>query len=529
MARITSIIAALLVLMGAAAAAKTPSDQLVVAWNLDAVITLDPAQIGEVNGDEIMRNVCDSLVVQDIDDAAKIVPALAESWSASEDGVTLTFTLRPGLKFPSGKPATAQDLAWSMQRVLHLNFGNSSTLKEWGFTTENAEHAFRAADDRTLVVTMDRPYPPNLILAAVFANRVTYLLEREELLKHVKDNDYGNAWLKTTSACVGPYKVRSFNANDVLMLERNDEYYGAKPKLRRVVIRHVPESGAERLQLETGDIDVAHLLSADDLQGVAPSKEIRVEHTTMHGFTYLALNTADPILANPKVRLAFRYLVDYQGLAKTVMKDLGVPRASLVPAGAFGALSKEEGQPFKLDIERAKQLLAEAGYPNGFTKKFIVSSNAFNPALAQNIQSTAAKVGITLEIEQMTDGTLFNRNRARDFEICQIGWQTNYADAHAMISRHAINPDNRAEAKLAMLPVWRAAFQDQAINEMAETAMMERNEGKRVALYHEIQKKLMAEGPFVYMFQQVRSIAVRNEVKDFKLSPFRIGYALASK
>src|SRR5262249_11734924 len=293
-----------------------------------------------------------------------------------------------------------------------------------------------------------------------------------------------------------------------------DEYWGKKPKLRRIVIRHVPESGAERLQLEKGDIDAAHLLSADDLDGVAANKDIRVEHTVMHGFTYLAFNTADPILGNPKVRLAFRYLVDYQGLAQGLMKNLGSPRASLVPEGAFGALSKEEGLPFKLDLDKAKQLLTEAGYPNGFTKKYIVSSNSFGPALAQHVQANAAKVGVTLEIEQMTDGTLFSRNRARDFEVCQIGWQTNYADAHAMISRHAINPDNRAEAKLAMLPVWRASFQDQTINEMAEAAMMERDEAKRIEAYHTIQKKLMAEGPFAYMFQTVRSIAVRNEVKD---------------
>src|SRR5262249_17640446 len=213
---------------------------------------------------------------------------------ASADGLTLTFKLRAALKFPSGKAATAHDLAWSIQRVLNLNLANAANLREWGFTKETAEQAFRATDDRTLVVTMDRPYPVKLILAAAFAGRVAYLLDREELLKNAKENDYGNAWLKTNSACVGPYRARSFNANDVLMLERNDQYGGAKPKLRRIVIRHVPESGAERLQLEKGDIDVAHLLSADDLEGVAANKDIRVVNTVMHGYTYLAFNTADP-------------------------------------------------------------------------------------------------------------------------------------------------------------------------------------------------------------------------------------------
>src|SRR4029078_7532327 len=114
------------------------------------------------------------------------------------------------------------------------------------------------------------------------------------------------------SDCVGPYKLRTWNANDVLILEQSENYWGRKPGLRRVIIRHVPESGAERLQLEKGDIDVGRLLSSDDLKALSANKSMHIEQTVMHGFSYFAFNASDPILSNPKVRQAFRYLVDYK-------------------------------------------------------------------------------------------------------------------------------------------------------------------------------------------------------------------------
>lgn len=176
------------------ALAATPKDALVMAWNLDAIITLDPAQIAEVNGGDIMGNVCDTLVTLDYKDVAQFRPKMAESWAASADGRTITITLRPDLKFPSGRAATADDLAWSMQRVLKLNFGNSANLTEWGFTKENAEKTIRATGPRTLEVSLPEPYPLQLLLYGVFSSNVSVILDREQGEKNAKE---------TTSATTG--------------------------------------------------------------------------------------------------------------------------------------------------------------------------------------------------------------------------------------------------------------------------------------------------------------------------------------
>jgi peptide/nickel transport system substrate-binding protein len=519
--------------LAAGAQAATPRDALVMAWNLDALITFDPAQIAEVNGNDIIRNVCEPLVNYDLKDVAKIVPGTAESWSVSDDGLTLTFKLRPNLKFPDGRTATAKDAAWSMHRVVQLGFGNSANFTEWGFTKDKIEQQITAADDRTLVVKMNRPYPVGLILSAMFASGSTGILDSEYGTKHAKvtegRSDYGNAAFKTNPICVGPYRVTRWNTNEVVILQRNDNYWGPKPKLARVIIRHVPESAAERLLLEKGDIDVARLLNTDDLKALSANPAVHIEQTVMHGYGYLDFNCADPILGKPKVREAFRYLIDYDGLGKTILEFQGAPRASLVPEGAFGALDKAAGQPFKLDLDRAKALITEAGFPDGFTKKFIFSANNFNPALAQHVASNAAKIGIKLELEQMADANLFTRARSRDFEVLLIGWGAGYPDADSMISRHAVNPDNRPEAKLAQYPSWRSSWQDPKINAMADAAKMERDPAKRIAMYHEIQEFMLHNGPMAYIYQTIRPIALRKEVKGFAITPFNVAYDTAGK
>src|SRR5207342_3474039 len=167
-----AVVFAVLLLSAGGGQAATPRDALVMAWNLDALITFDPPQIGELNGNDIIvGNVCSTLVQYDPKDASRIIPGAAESWSSSPDGLTLTFKLQSDLKFPDGTPATAEDAAWSLQRAVLLGFFSSSNLIEWGFNKDQIADQIQATDANTVVLKLSKPYPaPLLLLSAAFAN-----------------------------------------------------------------------------------------------------------------------------------------------------------------------------------------------------------------------------------------------------------------------------------------------------------------------------------------------------------------------
>ncbi len=152
------------------AAAKTPAETLVMAWNLDAISTFDPAQLNDRYGTEIVVNVCDNLVESAKDDATKMVPSLAKSWDIlSDDQCTvIIFHLCDGLKFNDGRFADANDLVWSMRRVVKLKISNAVTFNEYGITEQNVDEVFQALDEKTVVMNFDKSYPAELFLSHLF-------------------------------------------------------------------------------------------------------------------------------------------------------------------------------------------------------------------------------------------------------------------------------------------------------------------------------------------------------------------------
>jgi peptide/nickel transport system substrate-binding protein len=522
--------------MPAALQAETPRDTFVMAMAIDAINTLDPGRLGEAVGDEVVNNICDAVVALDTSTDAKVVPGLAESWSVSEDGMQITFKLRDA-RHPSGNPVTAPDAVWTFNRTLAINTINAGTLREYGLGADRAAEAFTAPDDRTLVVKLNKPYPTNFILANIFATRAAFILDRQEMAKNykaaedpfMKGDEKSPGWLNSNSACAGAYKLRSWTFNDSIVLERNDNYWRGAPTMRRVVIKQLQEPGAQFLQLKGGDLDAARNLNPEGIEGVLADKNLKLVSALRQTMHYATFNTLDKAFADPRVRLAFRYLVDYEALAKTVMRHEGIARASLVPLEAFGALDEKEGQPFKLDLAKAKQLITEAGFPNGFKKEFLFPPNFPNPEVAQHIQANAAKIGIELSLQAMAGAQLFPKMRQRGFEMAMLNWNVVPADGHAFVSRQAMNPDNSPNLPPSNMASWWSAYFDPWVNQTGEKALFERDEAKRAALYHEIQRHQMQNGPNVFMFQIKRNVGMRVAVKEFKFTGNRAYYRTVVK
>ncbi|HEY5817383.1 MAG TPA: ABC transporter substrate-binding protein, partial [Mesorhizobium sp.] len=270
-------------LSGLPALAETPADTLVEAWAFDDMITLDPAEAFELSTGEITGNTYDMLVRLDPSDTTKVVGGIAESWTVSDDGLTYTFKLKPGITFASGNPITAADVAWSFERAVKLNKSPAFIIQQFGLTGENVAEKAKAADDSTFVFTVDKSYAPTFVLNCLTAT-VGAVVDSKVVKEHVAavtpteefkfDNDFGNAWMKTNYAGSGPYKTREWRANEAVVLERNDNYYGTKGNLARVIYRHVKESATQRLMLEKGDVDVARNLQPGDFEAVSTNADL---------------------------------------------------------------------------------------------------------------------------------------------------------------------------------------------------------------------------------------------------------------
>ena len=193
------------------------------------------------------------------------------------------------------------------------------------------------------------------------------VVEKKVALANETNGDMGNAWLKSHSAGSGPYNLVSWKADESVTLEANPNYHLGPPHMKRVVVRHIPEPATQRLLLEKGDIDIARDLTPDQLTPMANNKDIRIESFPAANTYYLGMNLTEEHLKNPKVREAMKLLVDYEGMVNTVLKGRFIQQEAFLPLGFLGAIAYN---PFSLNVEKAKALLAEAGYPNGFELEF---------------------------------------------------------------------------------------------------------------------------------------------------------------
>ena len=289
------------------------------------------------------------------------------SWSAtwpnpgrvSPDGKTYTFELKPGLKFASGNPLTADDVAYSLQRAVSLDKSPAFILTQFGFTKDNVKDKIKATGPLTVTLETDKAYAPTFVLNCLTAN-IGAIVDKKLVMSKEQNGDWGYAWLKTNYAGSGPLKLREWRANEIVALERNDNYYGDKPKLARVIYRHVKEAATQRLLLEKGDIDIARNLSPQDIAALSANKDIKLVSAPKGTVYYISLNQKNPNLAKPEVREALKWLVDYSAIGDTLIKNIGVVHQNFLPMGLLGA-SKDN--PYKLDVAKAKALLAKAGVP----------------------------------------------------------------------------------------------------------------------------------------------------------------------
>jgi len=506
--------AAMLACSAGAALAATPKDTLVLAFGFDDIITMDPAEAFELSAGEIMGNTYDRLLRLDVHDPSKLVGDVAKSWTVSADGKTYTFELKPGIKFASGNPLTAEEVAYSLQRSVMLDKSPAFILTQFGFSKTNAKDKIKATSPTTLTLETDKAYAPTFVFNCLTAN-VASIVDMKLVQSKEVNGDWGYAWLKTNYAGSGPLKLREWRANEIVALERNDNYYGAKPKLARVIYRHVKESATQRLLLEKGDIDIARNLSPQDIAALSANKDVKLTSTPKGTVYYISLNQKNPNLAKPEVREALKYLIDYDAIGDTLVKNIGVINQNFLPQGLLGA-SKDK--PYKLDVAKAKALLAKAGLANGF--KVTIDMRTIQPVqgITEAFQQTAKQAGIDIEIIPGDGKQTLTKYRARTHDMYIGQWGADYWDPHSNADTFTRNPDNADDAKAKPL-AWRNAWAIPELTKQSDAAVLERDAGKRKKMYEDLQAEFRKTSPFVMLYQQTEVAAYRTNVDGLKLGP----------
>jgi len=343
----------------------------------------------------------------------EIVPSLAEKWEMNEDGSAVTLTFRKGVKSHAGNELTADDFIYSWARGFG-DAGNKGTFGAQNMGLDSADQ-IEKIDDYTVKVNMNGPNP---IAEAFLAHVCGLIVDSVEYQKHATESDpWALDWASTNASGFGPWKLMEYTPGVRCVLDRFDEYWDQEhlPYFERVIILEVPESSNRSAMLLSGDVDAATKLSNSEIATLQKDENVKCLHYDSNKTFIVGINTKNEYLANAKVRQALGFAVPYQEILDTVYLGQAKQLKSLVCSTY--PMSTDEYFKYEYDLEKAKALLAEAGYADGFSCKITVdNTNVQAEQVALLIQSSLKQIGVTLEIEKIQSGDYYDKLANKDFD-----------------------------------------------------------------------------------------------------------------
>lgn len=330
---------------------------------------------------------------------------LAHSYAMSPDNLKITIKLRPDAKWHDGSPVTAEDIKWSLDR--HVS-AKSLAAPQFSTGSLTSPDQFRIVDAQTLEVTMEKPDRLALSnLCVPYAIMINSKLAKQHA---TADDPWAQEWLKANSAASGAYVVESNKPGENIILRRNEAWTGGVdgklPFFRRIIVQTVPEAATRANLVEKGDADLSIDLAASDIPTMETSSRAKVVSVPQtNGFTHIAMNTQMAPFDNPKVRQAIAAALPYEDMFKAALFARGKRLYGADWSGTPPDSSFPQAMPFKTDVARAKQLLAEAGLPDGFKTSYTFNAGQAATAepVAALLKEALARVGIQVDIQKRPD------------------------------------------------------------------------------------------------------------------------------
>lgn len=495
-----------------------------ITYNLGAdPRTLDPALSTDTTGNAILANAFAGLT--ELDDKEKAIPGEAEKWDISDDKLTYTFHLKKGLKWSNGDPVKASDYEYEWKRLLKPETASEYAYQLYYLKGGQAYNegkgsidavGVKATDDNTLVVTLEAPTPYFLELLA----QSYYFPVNQKLVESNKD------WATDAKTLVsnGPFKITEYTIKDKAVLEKNDNYYDKdKVKLSKLTMKFVAEETSAWASYKSGQFDVVDTVPKSDIQGAL--KDGSAKKFPNVATYFLSINVSDKakeispdaakVLSDARVRKALSIAIDRKAIVENVTKGGQIPAHGMVPTGIIGPDGKEFNEKTKYfgetaDVEGAKKLLAEAGFPEG--KGLPTIQILYNPESGhgdnmQAIQDMWKKIGVNCEL-QSQEWKVFLKTRVdKKYIIARDGWNADYVDPMTFLDMFiSVSAQNNAGY---VNPKYDAAI---------DAAKKELDANKRFDLMHQAEDMLMADMPVIPLYYYTRPVGIKDYVKGYKVS-----------
>lgn len=487
---ITIIFLALAFLISVGGAGSFAAEKGVLKFGIGVdATTLDPHNYKATNDLLVAHLIFENLATFDLN--MNVVPVLATSWENLDD-TTWRFKLRKGVKFHDGTPFNAQVAKMNIERMKAAPRG-----KPYFGMIESVT----AEDDYTILIKTNRPFAPFLKNLCIPVGGMMSPKAIEKYGKEIGSHPVGT----------GPFKLQDWRPKDKLVLVKNDAYWGEKAKLNQFVYRPIPEEGTRAMAFESGEIDVISDPLPHRIADFKANKNINVTTGPATRMVWLGFNTGDKVLKNVKLRQAIAHAVNREEIVKYVVEGLAIDAQQIIP-GIIEEFSEKYN--FAYDPQKAKKLLAEAGYPNGLELNLWSPEGRYlkDRQIAEAAQAQLAQVGIKANLRVMEWGAYLDALFRHEQQLYIIGWGFSTGDPDAALrgcfySTSKFNFSNYKNPKM---------------DELLDKGVSTLDPKKRHVIYKDLQQLLIDEAVMIPIYHKLNIYATSNRVKNFHPHPMEL-------
>ena len=457
-------------------------------------LTLDPALV--LDGES--AKVCDMLydtLIQYREDTTDLEPALAEAWESSADGLVWTFYLRQGVQFHDGTPLDADAVVFSLTRP-------EAVYRD--FQAEFISHIV-ALDSFTVQIILKIPFAPFINALTSFEYSIVSPAAVQHFGANFADNPVGT----------GPFKFVRWDQGDRIVLEANDTHWAGRPSLDRIIFRSIPDNSVRLMELQQGNLHAMEFPNPDELSIIRGDVQLELLMQPSLNVGYLAMNMEKPPFDDLKVRLAINHAINKVEIIEDLYQGTGIPAKNPIPPTLWSY--DDTIVDYEYNPELAKQLLAEAGYPNGFetTLWALPVPRPYIPdgaALAEILQAELRNIGVEAEIVTYDWGTYLEKTENGEHDMAMLGWIA------------GADPDNFFYYLLSKTHAEKPAFnisfyRSDEMQDVLERARTSTDRSERIELYQQAQAIFHRDVPWVPLAHGQRLLVVDKRVKNLRLAP----------